>query len=54
MGAVGGLFFAGDEAAEGGFAGAVRADDGDFFFAFDFEVEVGEDFEVAVGFARVF
>ena len=40
----------GDEAAEGGFARAVRADDGEFLALVDFEIEAAEDVERAVGF----
>ena len=47
------LFLAGDHAAEGGFAGAVGPDDGDFFAAGDFEIDVAEDGEVGSVFKRV-
>lgn len=47
------LFLAGDHAAEGGFTGTVGADDGDFFAAGDFEVDVAEDGEVSSVFKRV-
>lgn len=46
--------FPGDHAAEGGLAGAVGADDGDFFTTGDFEVEVPKDGEVAVLLGGVF
>ncbi len=52
--AIGRGILAGDEAAEGGFAGAVGADDGVFFAFGDLEVEVFEDGVVAEAFAGAF
>ena len=46
-----GVLLAGDEAAEGGLAGAVGADDRELFAAGDLEVEAVEDGQIAVAFA---
>ena len=44
------IFLCGDEAAEGGFSRAVRADDGKLLAFVDFEIEAVENLERAVGF----